>query len=193
MYQLSRGMIAEPLLVRKVEEKKSDEIIPCIRCFHCLDYGRFDELSCSVNPTVGRETKNLCQLAPAAQKKRIVIIGGGPAGMQAAITAKKRGHEVILLEKGAMLGGTLRIFDDVSFKQDLVKFRNYQIVMTKKAGVDVRLNTEATPQLVKDLRPDVVIFAGGGAPKLPKIKGVGFAHVLTAQEAIAHFHFAAGF
>ena len=180
---MARGTIADAALVNKSRKGREDEIIPCIKCFHCLDYRRAATFGCSVNPTVGREARLPVLVPPKEETKRVVIVGGGPAGMEAAITAKQRGHEVILLEKNSVLGGKLNFSRQVPFKRDLCKFMDYLIHMVEKTGVDVRLNTEATVELVESLEPDVVIAAVGAKALVPPIPGVDGANVITAEEA----------
>lgn len=180
---MARGTIADAALVNKSRKGKEDEIIPCIKCFHCLDYRRAATFGCSVNPTVGREARLPVLVPPKEETKKVVVIGGGPAGMEAAITAKQRGHEVVLLEKNGVLGGKLNFSRQVPFKRDLCKFMDYLIHMVEKNGVEVRLNTEATVELVEALEPDVVIAAVGAKALVPPIPGVDGANVITAEEA----------
>ena len=180
---MARGTIADAALVNKSRKGKEDEIIPCIKCFHCLDYRRAATFGCSVNPTVGREARLPLLIPPKEETKKVVVIGGGPAGMEAAVTAKQRGHEVILLEKSGVLGGKLNFSRQVPFKRDLCKFMDYLIHMVEKTGVEVRLNTEATVELVESLEPDVVIAAVGAKALVPPIPGVDGANVITAEEA----------
>ena len=180
---MARGTIADAALVNKARKGREDEIIPCIKCFHCLDYRRAATFGCSVNPTVGREARLPVLVPPKEETKRVVIIGGGPGGMEAAVTAKQRGHEVILLEKSGVLGGKLNFSRQVPFKRDLCKFMDYLIHMVEKTGVEVRLNTEATAELVESLEPDAVIAAVGAKALVPPIPGVDGANVITAEEA----------
>ena len=178
---MARGSIADAHVPEKALHGKEDEIIPCIRCFHCLDYGRNTAFACSVNPTVGREYRlKLLEEKPEG-KKNVVVIGGGPAGMQAALTAAQRGHEVTLLEKDDHLGGKLVFSRQTEFKKDLRKFMDYQIHMVEKLGVNVRLNTEATPELVEAMAPDAVLAAVGADPVVPPIPGVDGKNVITAE------------
>ncbi len=180
---MARGTIADAALVNKSRKGREDEIIPCIKCFHCLDYRRAATFGCSVNPTVGREARLPVLVPPKEETKKVVIIGGGPAGMKAAVTAKQRGHEVILLEKSDRLGGKLNFSRQVPFKRDLCKFMDYLIHMVDKSGVQVRLNTEATVEMVEAMEPDVVIAAVGAKALVPPIPGVDGKNVITAEEA----------
>ena len=184
MVAMVRGLIADADRVNKWRCGKGDEAIPCIRCFHCLDYERASDFGCSVNPTVGHEHfSTLLQFAPTTQSKRVVVIGGGPAGMQAAITASQRGHQVTLLEKNGQLGGKLVFAQQVPFKHDLDAFMRWQIHMVEKLGVDVKLNFDADEQAVTELRPDTVIAAVGADAVLPPIPGLDGDNVMTAEQA----------
>ena len=179
---MARGTIADAFVPEKARENRADEIIPCIRCFHCLDYGRNTAFACSVNPTVGREYRlKLLEEKPRGRKK-VVVVGGGPAGMEAALVSAQRGHQVILLEQADHLGGKLVFSRQTEFKRDLEKFMDYLIHMVEKLGVEVRLNTRATPELVEALEPDAVIAALGADPIVPKIPGVEGKQVITAEE-----------
>lgn len=180
---MARGLIADASRVNKWRCGKEDEAIPCVRCFHCLDYNRAPFFACSVNPTVGRETLLPVLHGPAGSPKKVVVIGGGPAGMQAAITAAQRGHKVTLVEQDAALGGKLVFARQVPFKDDLRAFMDWQIHMLEKLGVEVKLNFTATPENIKAMNASAVIAAVGADAFILPVPGVDGANVITAEEA----------
>ncbi len=164
----ARGLIADPNYPEKARHGKAEDIVPCIKCFHCLDdHKKNHYFSCSVNPLIGRSGRDLYLAPPAAQTKRVAVIGGGPAGMKAALQAAFRGHSVTLFEKTGSLGGQLRFAREVPFKYDLDKFMNYLIRQLEASSVTIRLNTEATPISVAEEGFDAVIAAPGAGHAAP--------------------------
>ncbi len=182
---MARGTICDPELVNKAREGRADDILPCIKCFHCLDYARNTAFACSGNPEIGRETLLPHLIPPVGPPKQVVVIGGGPSGMEAAIVAARRGHAVTLLERSDRLGGKLIFSEQVSFKKDLYRYLNYQIGQLNKLGVDVRLNTEASPESVEAMGADVVIAALGAEAVIPSIPGADSPNVITAEACYA--------
>ncbi len=172
---LGRALLADPEWPNKVKEGRVDDIRPCIGdhdgCMgRIMIEGKY--LSCTVNPQTGRE-KELA-IFPAPQKKSVLVIGGGPAGMEAARVAALRGHRVALWEKNGELGGNLIAAAVPAFKSDLRLLIQYLSGQIKKLGVKIRFHQETTPEKVKKAHPDVVILAVGARPLLPDIpiKGV---------------------
>ncbi len=177
---MSRALIADPCLPNKVRAGKEDEVIPCLRCLHCTSNDnarRFFE--CSVNPTSGHEARHGFseEMTPAKNKKKVLVVGGGPAGIMAACTAAERGHEVTLCEKTGYLGGIIRYALDDDLKPDLKRYCEYIIHRAQKSGVNLMLNMEVTPELVEKLAPEHIIVATGAKPVTPVfIKGYEKAH-----------------
>jgi 2,4-dienoyl-CoA reductase-like NADH-dependent reductase (Old Yellow Enzyme family)/thioredoxin reductase len=179
---MGRALLADPEFPNKARNGRRKEIIPCLRCNSCLTaLGYNDILACAANPQTGRELRWQAAPRPAASRK-VLVVGGGPAGMKAAITAAERGHDVTLLEKSNALGGLLNISDHDPLKSDVRVFKDYLVDRTL-ALVKVRFNVEATPELVEELAPDAVIAAVGSSPIYPDIPGIHGKMVLTALDA----------
>ena len=179
---MARGTIADPQLPNKARTGKTDEIIPCIKCFNCLDHSRQQLYRCGVNPTVGRE-KFLREHAPKnPQPKKVAIIGGGPAGMAAAIYAAQLGHVPTIFEKEDHLGGKLVCASTAGFKYDLKRFLEYQEHMVNKLLAEVRLGVEATPEMIRKEGFDVVFAAVGAQAFQPPIPGIDGKNVLFAED-----------
>lgn len=169
---MGRAHIADPEIVNKTYRGELDDIRPCLRCNVCGERPKdFLPVRCAVNPVIGREVEYR-YLRPAERKKKVIIVGGGPVGMEAAIIASSRGHQVTLYEKKEELGGTLRIAASPSFKIDMKRYLNWIIKKTQKSSVEVKLLVEATADPIKDIKPDVVIVAVGAEPIIPDIPGI---------------------
>jgi 2,4-dienoyl-CoA reductase-like NADH-dependent reductase (Old Yellow Enzyme family)/thioredoxin reductase len=184
---IGRRLLADPDLPNKVAEGRLNEVIPCIGCMECIERLAFDErgegVACVVNPALGKE--KAYQIKPAGKVKSVVVIGGGPAGMQAAIMAAKRGHKVTLLEKEAKLGGQLNIAALPPFKGDILPWIDYLVSQVEETGVKVDPNTEATIGVVTGRKPDAVVIATGGIPAMPDISGINRPNVVTAQDVLS--------
>lgn len=180
--EMARALLADPFLPKKVMTGRDDEIVKCIRCFTCLaERVHTQTRICSVNPIIGREYESRFAL-PVTEPKKVLVAGGGPGGMKAAITAAERGHQVILCEKADSLGGALRCEKKIPFKKDLYGLIKSLEIQMKKAKVEVHLNTEVTPELAEWIAPDVLITAVGAAPIVPGIPGIDGPNVVMAND-----------
>lgn len=185
-WEASRAFIADPELAKKLAEDRPEDIIPCICCCQgCYDsVFRGRPIWCVVNPRASREGDPEYALKPAVERKKVVIIGGGPAGMEAAIVASMRGHEVTLFEKETQLGGNLLVCSVPPFKSEFDHLTRYLFAQLHKQGITVKLNKEATTQLSKVREADAVILATGASPLLPDIPGAEGKNVFTASDVL---------
>ncbi len=183
MVILGRPQLADPDYVNKVLSGKGDTIRHCLSCEFCLDTLDDDRhICCAVNPETGRE-KEFPQIQQADVKKRVVVVGGGPAGMEAARVSKLRGHEVILFDKNGRLGGTLNAAKVPPHKDRIGRLSQWYIRQLKDLNVDVRLNTEVTEESLEKLKPDVV-FLAAGAHYIKRIPGSDGPIVINAFQAL---------
>lgn len=190
---IGRSLIADPFWVKKAREGHSEDIVPCIRCLNCynmymgekddLHYGMKCVHCCSVNPRYLHEDRVPVEVTVSKKKKKVAVIGGGPAGMKAAITARQRGHEVTLFEKNEYLGGQLHCSEFDTAKMDLKRYKNYLIGQVQKSGVNVQLgvDVEKDSPLLKDM--DAIIVAVGAEPVRFKIRGMEKNYVIDALHA----------
>jgi len=180
---MARQLLADPEWPNKVKEGKCEDIVPCLRCLECYHVATegFTH-GCSVNTSFTRGKLLKFDLLEKKPRKKIVVVGGGPAGMKAALTAVNYGHEVILFEKESELGGLTRFADYEGRKIDLKYYRNHIINQIRKSYIDLRLSTEANYGIVKELCPDSVIVAVGSVPKKPRIDGVNLPNVIQALD-----------
>lgn len=179
---MARQLLADPFWPIKVMTGKEEEIVRCCRCFTCMaERMATGQRICSLNPVIGHEYEAKFAPPPAVPKK-VLIAGGGPGGMQAAVTAAQRGHRVILCEKSSELGGALRAERGIPFKRDLFHFVAVKALEMKNAGVEVRLNTEVTPELVGSEAPDALLVAVGALPLVPPIPGIDGGSVVMAND-----------
>ncbi|MDR0585562.1 MAG: FAD-dependent oxidoreductase [Treponema sp.] len=181
--EMARELMADPDFPEKVRTGNEDKARRCMRCLSCfsqeLTHG---EPYCAINPESGRELEMQFAI-PAAKRKKVLVVGGGIGGMQAALTCTERGHEVILCEKTRELGGVLRCERDVSFKQKLDYYLDQQARLVGEAAIDLRLNTDVTSDYARSVGADVIIAALGSQPVKPPVPGIDGKNVLSAQDA----------
>ena len=178
-----RSLIADPFLPQKAREGHDEDIRPCLRCLDCLTGMQTKtKFACAVNPRTGHEFRLDATEKPVQRRKNVLIAGGGPGGLEAAATAAARGHQVILAEKSDSLGGLLKFTDYDSLKADLKRLKDHLIYRVEHSDVEIRLNTEVTPELVAEIKPDALFLALGSTPvvfPLPSIE--------TAQHATSAY------
>jgi len=181
---LGRALLADPEWPNKVKEGRLEDVRPCVGdnegCLSRLLEAK--HISCAVNPSTGMERE--FAIKPAERKKNVLVVGGGPGGMEAARIAALRSHKVTLWEKGHALGGNLIPASVPDFKQDYKDLITYLSTQLRKVGVTVELRKEATPELIQKMKPDVVIVATGATSFIPDIPGVKEMKVVTAVDLL---------
>lgn len=181
MVALGRALIADPYFPKKMKEDRAEDIRPCIRCNECLRLawmGRYQR--CAVNFRAGREDRIERDIEKTDEPKKVMVCGGGPAGMEAALRAARMGHNVYLYEKEDRLGGHLVNSSSPEIKRDLKDLIDFYVYSLDEAGVNVIENKEVTRKTVKELDPDVLVVAVGSEYRLPPIPGVERENVATA-------------
>jgi 2,4-dienoyl-CoA reductase-like NADH-dependent reductase (Old Yellow Enzyme family)/thioredoxin reductase len=180
---MAKALMADQELVTKAKLGKARDIRPCLRCLDCMRFPhKGAPTRCAVNPVAGREFRYR-EIPLARTKKRVLVIGGGPAGMMAARTLRERGHDVTLWERRDRLGG--RLFESASLplKDTFPAYIDWAVRSTMECGAKVVLSKEATPEAIAEEAPDAVIVAVGAELVTPPIEGIDLAHVITVVEA----------
>jgi 2-enoate reductase len=181
---LGHYLLADPEWVNKMKENRSEDIVPCIGCNECMfSILSGEPVSCGVNPRCGREGENLSE---AEVKKSVLVVGGGPGGLEAAIVSAKRGHKVTLWEKGEKLGGNLIPASVPKFKDDLKRLIRYYEIQMDKLGVNVVTEKNSTYNEILEENPDVVILGTGSTPLVPRLPGINGSNVHAAIDVLSN-------
>lgn len=185
MVSLARAALADPDWPNKARQGDFEDIRLCIACNECLDavVVRNEPVCCLVNPKVGRVSE-MSSLSKTSSTKRVLVIGGGCTGLQAALTCAERGHQVTLIEKESFLGGRWRLAAAPPGREELFNFLYWLFSQVKKAGVDIRTGVKFTPEVLKQLSPEAIIDCTGSKPRIPDIPGIDLPNVVLAQNAI---------
>jgi len=189
MVGMSTPFFADPEFVKKVVEGRLDDIIPCIQCHNCHCISRTDGPwydTCTVNPKWATPAYKLENIPAPTAKKKVAVIGGGVAGMRAAIVASERGHAVTIYERDKVLGGHMQFTDYTQWKWTYKKFKDYLIHQVDKHGVEVLLNTKATPEAIKAKGYDTVLVANGAQPTFSEWETAGAANVFNLMDAYSN-------
>lgn len=185
-WEMCRPLIADPELPNKLAQDKPDEVAPCTACEEGCFVRLWNNQSvrCLINPRAGYEADDNFKIKKAVVSKKILVVGGGPAGLEAARVAALRGHQVTLVEKKAQLGGQLALASRAPLRWELARISAYYAANLKKTGVNLELVSEVTPVFVQKLKPDVVVVATGAEPEIPSIPVAPGSQVVTAFQVL---------
>jgi len=180
--EMARALLADPKLPKKVMANRDEDIVHCLRCFTCMaERAMTATRRCAVNPIIGHELDGM-EISPAAASKKVLVVGGGPGGLQAALTASLRGHKVTLCEKAAETGGILVSEQALPFKQEMYKLGTTLTKLAQDAGADIRCNTEVDKAFAQKFDADAIIIAAGSEPIVPTIPGLNREQVIIVND-----------
>lgn len=180
---IGRSIVADPYMPKKILDGKEEDVVPCIRCNNCYHIATEHwNTCCSVNPRIYRENRVPLHLQKTLHPKKVLIIGGGPAGLKTALTAYEKGHDVTIIEKNNVIGGALIQATKGDLKQDLLAYLHYLRVQIKKSQIKLILNTTASKEFIESENPDVLIIATGAKAVIPPIKGIQHTNVYKATD-----------
>ena len=181
---LGRALHADPYWPIKAQEGRVDDIRICPACMSCSDQLATNlPITCAINPEAGRESE--LKIKPASKTKKVLVVGAGPAGMEAARVASLRGHHVILCEKSDQMGGQVNYASKPHHKKEFLGIVNYLEGQLRKSTVEIRMGTAVTAELIKQINPDAVIIATGAEPVVPFTPGADKPHVCTAIDVLS--------
>ena len=180
--EMARALLADHELPRKVMSNRDEDIVKCLRCFTCMaERAATSTRRCTVNPLIGRELDGT-EVVPSFRPCKVLVAGGGPGGLKAAITAAKRGHKVILCEQSDQLGGILKGEQAIPFKYEMYELGVTLEKLARDAGVEIRLNTSVTKEYVEKENVDALIIAVGSEPLVPAIPGLAGDNVVVVND-----------
>ncbi len=180
---MGRGLLADPEMPKKAREGNLDDIRICIACNTCMEsIFRRGRVECLVNPTLGREKE--MEIHATDSPKKVMVVGGGPGGLNVAWVSAKRGHEVHLFEKEAELGGQLNLGTITDYKKELLNLIHFQKRQIEKSGVLCHINEEVTLDTINEINPDVIILATGSTPIVPSLPGIEKSIVTTPPQVL---------
>lgn len=180
---MTRAHIADPHLIRKAAEGRENEIRPCVSCNFCIgEIAGHRPITCMMNPTAGRESVWPLDIPQAGRRRSVLVVGGGPAGLEAARVAAERGHSVQLWERHPELGGQVRVGRRAAGRGELDRLRQYEERQLQRLGVQVRTGVNVTAEAMQASHPDAVVIATGSSPTAPTVAGWGDA--LTVDQVL---------